>query len=180
MYSKSIAALNSNGEYIIELDQDDMFIRDNAFQLLYNEAKKYNLDLVQIRDFFKNNFYFFKRTPVNKIGLHYIREKNTHYKSQPELKDKLFTEDNNYLLWGLLIRTDLYKNAVYHLWPFIMNYKIIFNEDYFITSMISKLAKNYKFINNFALIHLIILKLIVRKINYLKSIENKAFKINQS
>ena len=41
MYSKSIAALNSNGEYIIELDQDDMFIRDNAFQLLYNEAKKY-------------------------------------------------------------------------------------------------------------------------------------------
>ena len=154
MYSKSIAALNSNGEYIIELDQDDMFIRDNAFQLLYNEAKKYNLDLVQIRDFFKNNFYFFKRTPVNKIGLHYIREKNTHYKSQPELKDKLFTEDNNYLLWGLLIRTDLYKNAVYHLWPFIMNYKIIFNEDYFITSMISKLAKNYKFINNFALIHL--------------------------
>ena len=112
--------------------------------------------------------------------MHYIREKNTHYKSQPELKDKLFTEDNNYLLWGLLIRTDLYKNAVYHLWPFIMNYKIIFNEDYFITSMISKLAKNYKFINNFALIHLIILKLIVRKINYLKSIENKAFKINQS
>ena len=57
MYSKSIAALNSNGEYIIELDQDDMFIRDNAFQLLYNEAKKYNLDLVQIRDFFKNNFF---------------------------------------------------------------------------------------------------------------------------
>ena len=35
-----------------------------------------------------------------------------------------------------------------------MNYKIIFNEDYFITSMITKLAQNYKFINNFALIHL--------------------------
>ena len=154
MYSKSIAALNSNGEYIIELDQDDMFIRDNAFQLLYNEAKKYNLDLVQIRDFFKKKFYFIKRTPVNKLGLHFIRKKNTHYKTQPELRDKLFTEDNNYLLWGLLIRTDLYKNAIYHLWPFIMNYKIIFNEDYFITSMIAKLAKNYKFINNFALIHL--------------------------
>ena len=154
LYSKSIAALNSNGEYIIELDQDDMFIRDNAFQLLYNEAKKYNLDLVQIRDFFKKKFYFIKRTPVNKIGLHYIRKKKTHYKTQPEIKDKLFTEDNNYLLWGLLIRTDLYKNAIYHLWPFIINYKIIFNEDYFITSMIAKLAKNYKFINKFALIHL--------------------------
>ena len=38
MYSKSIGALNSNGEYIIELDQDDMFIRENVFQILYSEA----------------------------------------------------------------------------------------------------------------------------------------------
>jgi hypothetical protein len=112
LYSKSIAALNSNGKYIIELDQDDIFIRDNVFQLLYNEAEKYNLDLVQTRDFFKKNFYFSKRTPVNKFEFHYIRKSSTHYKTQPELKDKLFTENNNYLLWGLLIRTDLYKNAV--------------------------------------------------------------------
>ena len=35
-----------------------------------------------------------------------------------------------------------------------MNYKIIFNEDYIITSMISKLAKKYKYINKFILIHL--------------------------
>lgn len=85
MYSKSIAALNSNGEYIIELDQDDIFIRDNVFQLLYNEAKEYNLDLVQIRDFVKKNFYFSKRTLVNKFEFHYIRKKTTHYKTQPEL-----------------------------------------------------------------------------------------------
>ena len=65
MYSKSIAALNSNGKYIIELDQDDIYIRDNVFQLLYNEAEKYNLDLVQTRDFFKKNFYLSKRTHVN-------------------------------------------------------------------------------------------------------------------
>ena len=51
LYSKSIAALNSNGEYIIQLDQDDMFIRDDAFNLLYFEAKNKNLELVQMRDF---------------------------------------------------------------------------------------------------------------------------------
>ena len=53
LYSKSIGALNSNGEYIIELDQDDMFIREDAFQILYSEAKTHGLDLVQMRDFFK-------------------------------------------------------------------------------------------------------------------------------
>ena len=53
-----------------------------------------------------------------------------------------------------LIKTDLYKSAISHLWPLIMNYQIIFNEDYIITTKIAKLAKNYKYINSFALIHL--------------------------
>ena len=39
LYSKSIAALNSKGKYIIELDQDDMFIRSDCFNILYKEAK---------------------------------------------------------------------------------------------------------------------------------------------
>ena len=104
LYSKSIGALNSNGEYIIELDQDDMFIRENAFQILYSEAKTHGLDLVQMRDFFKNEFHFKKRTTVNQIGLHYIHSKNIHYKVQPELKEQIFTKNNNYLLWGLLKR----------------------------------------------------------------------------
>ena len=154
LYSKSIAALNSNGEYIIQLDQDDMFIREDAFNILYLEAKNYNLEIVQMRDFVKNEFFFKKKTLVNRFGMHFIYPQYTHYKTQPELKDKLFADNNNYLLWGLLIKSDLYKNAVYQLWPLIINYKIIFNEDYIITSMIAKLAHKYKYINKFILIHL--------------------------
>ena len=45
-YSKSIGALNSKGKYIIELDQDDMFISDKAFDIIYNESEKNNLDLL--------------------------------------------------------------------------------------------------------------------------------------
>jgi len=154
LYSKSIAALNSNGEYIIELDQDDMFIRDDVFNMLYNEAISHNLDLVQIRDFVKNNFFFYRITLVNQPFIHYIYPKKTHYKYQPELKNKLFIEGNNYLLWCLLIKTDLYKYSIYQLWPIIINYQIIFNEDYLITSMIVQFAQNFKYINKFGLIHL--------------------------
>ena len=67
----------------------------------------------------------------------------------------MFYENNNYLLWGLLILTNLYKKAIYKIWPIIINYKIIYNEDYIITSMIMLLAKNYKYLNDFCLIHLI-------------------------
>ena len=102
LYSKSFAALNSKGKYIIQLDQDDLFIRDDVFDILYNEAEKEDLDLVQIRDICMNNLVFKKLTRVNLENQHKIYSKKTHYKKQPELKDKMFYDENNYLLWGLL------------------------------------------------------------------------------
>ena len=154
LYSKSMAALNSRGKYIIQLDQDDIFIRDDVFDILYYEAENDNLDLVHIRDICKKDFIFKNLTRVNFLNRHYIFPKNTHYKTQPELKDKMFIEGNNYLLWGLLIKSDIYKKAVYHMWPIIINYKITFHEDYMISYMIVILTQKYKYLNNFALIHL--------------------------
>ena len=46
LFSKSLAALNSRGKYIIEIDQDDMFTRDDVFDILYNESEKYGLDIL--------------------------------------------------------------------------------------------------------------------------------------
>ena len=67
----------------------------------------------------------------------------------------MFIENNNYLLWGLLIKSDIYKKAIYILWPIIMNYQLIFHEDYSISFMIVILAKKYKYLNKFGLLHLI-------------------------
>ena len=88
------------------------------------------------------------------MNRHFIFPKKTHYKQQPELKDKMYVNGNNYLLWGLLIKTEIYKKAVYHLWPIIINYKITFHEDYTITFMLIILSQKYKYLDNFALIHL--------------------------
>ena len=154
LYSKSIGALNSKGKYIIELDQDDIFIRDDVFDILYYEAEKEVLDLVQIREILKHNLTFQNLTKVNYLGRHYVGPKNTHYKQQPELKDKMFSDENNYLLWSLLIKNDIYRKAIYHLWPIIINYKITFHEDYTITFKLLILSQRYKYLNNFALVHL--------------------------
>ena len=152
LYSKSFSVLNSKGKYIILLDQDDIFIRDDVFDMLYNEAEKENLDLVHIRDICKHNLLFKNLTRVNYAEKHLIFQKKPYYKNQPELKDKIF-KDGNYLLWGLLIKSDIYKKAIYHLWPLIINYKITFHEDYSITFMLLIFAQKYKYLNNFALIH---------------------------
>ena len=155
LYSKSMAALNSNGEYILELDQDDMFLRDDLFDIIYNEAKNNNLDLVQFRDFIKSDFFFEKKTRINFNNKHWIFPKKTFSMNETEFKATIFKNSNNYLLWGLLILSGLYKKAIYNLWEFIMNYQLIFNEDYITTTMISVLAHNYKYLNMFGIVHLV-------------------------
>ena len=153
LYSKSIAALNSKGKYIIELDQDDMFIRDDCFNILFGEAELNDLDLVHIRDITNNDLYFKYHTEVNNNN-HLIYPQKTNYKTQPILKHKIFIENNIYLLWGLLIKSDLYKKAIYHLWPVIMNYQLTFHEDYAISFLLVVYAKKYKYLNKFAILHL--------------------------
>ena len=154
LYSKSIGVLNAKGKYVIQLDQDDMLIRDDLFNILYEEAENNNLDLIQFRDITKNNFHLNKKTLVNCGRRHLIPPKNNQLKSQPELKNSLYKENNIFLLWGLLIKTNIYKKAIYHLWAIIINYQIIFHEDYLILFMIIILSKNYKYLNKFAIIHL--------------------------
>ena len=44
---------------------------------------------------------------------HLIYPQETNYKIQPILKDKMFTDNNVYLLQGLLIKSNLYKMTIY-------------------------------------------------------------------
>ena len=146
LFSKSLGTLNSKGKYIIEIDQDDMFIRDDAFDILYKESEKYGLDILH-----------FNHTKNNKIFNHLILNNNMEIENidiQPKLKINQF-KTNIYLLWGNLIKTDLYKKVIYNLWPIIINYKIIFQEDFLITFFILIYAQKSKNINNIFYYHYI-------------------------
>ena len=149
LFSKSIGALYANGKYILELDQDDMFISDKAFNILYNNAEKDNLDLLQFRDISLNNYYFYQNMLLSGV----IYAQKTNYEVQPYIKNSNFKK-YNYLLWGLLIKSDIYKKAIIYLWPIIINYKLIYQEDYIITFFITILAKKFKYLNEFYLAHL--------------------------
>ena len=148
LYSKSIGALFANGKYILELDQDDMFISEYVFSNLYYEAEKNNYDLIQFRDFCKNDNY---ENGTRSAGMIFPRE--TKVETQPNIKKEMFKK-YNYLLWGLLIKADLYKKTVIHLWPYIINYKIIHFEDYTITFFFAIFANKFKYLNNFYIAHL--------------------------
>ena len=149
LFSKSIGALYANGKYILELDQDDMFISEKAFNIIYNNAEKNNLDLLQFRDILLNNFYFGPNVSLNG----WIFAQQTNYEVQPNIKITSYKK-YNFLLWGLLIKSDIYKKVVLYLWPIIINYKLTYQEDYFITFFFVILAKKFKYLNRFYLAHL--------------------------
>ena len=153
LYCKSISALNAKGKYILELDQDDMFISDDAFETIYKDAEDNNLDLLQFRDFILEKFHFEKKVRIGYKNKWFIYPGKNQILTQPYIKNSFF-HGYNFLLWGLLIKTDIYKKAVYNLWSIVINYQIINFEDYTMTFMIVLLAKRFKFLNNFYIIHL--------------------------
>ena len=160
LYSKSIGALNANGKYIMQLDQDDLFIRDDLFDIVFNEAENSNLDLVQIKDITSNSLYIENKTRVNCHRRYQVNSGNsfetmqTHYETSEQLKNKLFIDGYVFTLWGLLIKTDVYKRAIYYFWPVILNYKFTYYEDYIMTTIIICFSRYYKFLNIFGLMHI--------------------------
>ena len=154
LFSKSIGALYSNGEYIVNLDQDDMFITNNAFSVLYKEAKKENLDLIQFQDLVLHSFHL---NPPIKIGYYsqFIFHNEDIYLEQPDIKNNFF-DKFNFILWGLLIKSELYKKVVKILWPIIINYRITHYEDYHITFLLAAFARNFEFMNYYFIGHFLL------------------------
>jgi glycosyltransferase involved in cell wall biosynthesis len=87
LFCKSLGALYSKGKYIIELDQDDMFIRNDAFNILYKIGENGNLDLL--------HFNFIAGKNVFHLPIIFNSRESFYIKKQPELKYSLFKNNNS-------------------------------------------------------------------------------------
>ena len=46
LYSRAMGILNSTGEYLMNLDPDDVIYGEDSLEYLYNQSKIYNLDII--------------------------------------------------------------------------------------------------------------------------------------
>ena len=90
-----------------------MFITDQVFGISYNEAMKKNIDLIQLQDLILTEFHFPNHSELGKI-IQWIFLHDDTYLEQPKIKNKRFN-GYNFLLWGLLIKTYIYQNAIHTL-----------------------------------------------------------------
>ena len=46
LYTKTKGVLNAKGKYVMTLDEYDMYVQEDAFEVLFDEAEKNDLDIV--------------------------------------------------------------------------------------------------------------------------------------
>ena len=106
LYSRNIGILNSKGKYIMNLDNDDLFMDFDVFDKIYEEAENGNYDIIGFNAIdFKN--YNPLITQMNDALLHDHIEGLTLY--QPELTYFSISKDNKFNpndlhVWGRLTK----------------------------------------------------------------------------
>ena len=148
LYSRSIGVLESKGKYILSLDCDDMFLEDNVFNIIYEEAEKNKYDII--------SFKVFDYLTSNNIKDDYFTDKiNNSIIIQPELSNTNNISPNNIVIWGKLIKSEVYKKAVYSLGKAIYTNYVNWDEDVCINFVICQFAQSYKFVEKYGLFHFI-------------------------
>ena len=160
LYSRCIGVLVSKGEYILPLDNDDMFLDRDVFEVIYNEAIERNFDIVKfngievkgIENFFKNKYYKILYTNYNNNFILYQPELSFY----PIKRKKYF---GNYVmedayLWSKCIKAELYKKAVslYSKKKYI-TYMTSW-EDCIINFIIFQIANSFKYITKYGILRI--------------------------
>ena len=112
LYSRSIGVLTAKGEYILTLDDDDMFFVDDIFDLVYKIGTKYKLDIVGFKSLLIKNYsytiYEMKDNPFsnhsNNLTLYQL-----DLRRHPILKYSSYNDIN---IWGKGIKANIYKKSV--------------------------------------------------------------------
>ena len=160
LYTRSFGILQSQGKYIMNLDNDDLFIDVDVFDAVYEEAEKGDYDIVgfgavdgptydpllpqMVDDFFHHH----------KDGLIIHQPELTYF---PISKNKKFRA-NDYHVWGRLVKTDLYQKAVKNfgfnaIGEERMSCFLTWAEDAAMSVTLFSFAKSYKFIQKYGIFH---------------------------
>ena len=157
LYSRCIGVLKSRGNYLLNLDHDDMFFDEDVFEILYQSTEKNKYDIISFMEVEGGDYR-------NKIE--YMEDgfcthhPNKFIVNQPELSYFTLFKNNEFSaidiqIWGKLFKADVYKNAVNLLG--IKRYSVFnaLNEDMIGLFAICNIAKSYKYIRKYGLFHFI-------------------------
>jgi glycosyltransferase involved in cell wall biosynthesis len=162
LYSRNIGILNSKGKYIMNLDNDDLFLDKDVFDVVYNEIENSKIDILGFGAVDSPNYnplisqlyddYFHS----HKDGLIVYQPELTHF---PYNKKNKF-RPNDYHLWGRLVKSQLYIKTINNLGLTAMGEErnhcfLSWAEDTSMSIALFRNAESYKFIQKYGILHYI-------------------------
>ena len=156
LYSRCIGALFAKGNYILCLDNDDLFFDEDIFDYVYSQAIKDNLDLVSFRALVCYDYL----DDISKMkDFHFFGFPNNLYLKQPELGIWTLSLNgefklHNHMIWSKSIKTKIYKKAVNLLGIQRYSKYLCWAEDTSINFIIFNIAESFKYIYKFGYIHI--------------------------
>ena len=158
LYTKSIGCLLAKGNYIFILDDDDIVVVDDLFDVIYKEATDNNFDIIEFR-WMNSKSYDMNSKSVNmnpfcvhKVGL---------VLKQPQLRRRFNRNERGYhqlpdrYVWGRLIVKDVYFKILEALGDYGMQKYFTEHEDSITTFLLFKHASSFKKIDKMGICHFI-------------------------
>lgn len=166
LYSRAMGILNCTGEYVLNLDPDDMFSNMYNLEMLYTMAKKNNTDLI-IFKLKKIKLYKFNISKLNKIIKKFKLNK---------IKSKSGIINNNKLITNKFIKRKIILK-VYNLFKIrIYRNKWNYHEDNIWSQLISKYSKSRILLNKYIYLYLLNKESLMNRLGNILEIKNKIYK----
>ena len=143
LYTKTKGVLNAKGKYVMTLDEDDIYVQEDVFSTLYEEAEKNNLDILGFASY-TSHIKFDKKVAV----MRYIETPILH---QPDVAKRMYIAYNNgyvsrvgNVIWNYFFRTDLFIKSIKQIDDKYFKVKMNFNDDYLLFFLLTRNAYNLK------------------------------------
>lgn len=165
LYSRAMGILNCTGEYVLNLDPDDMLSNIFNLEILYKKAKNYKIDLI-IFKLKKIKISKINNSQLNKI----IKELNLIKSNSPmKILNNIIT--NKFIKRKIILKAyDSFKNKIYE-------NKWNYHEDNIWSKLVSKYAKSKILLNKFMYLYLLNTESLMNNRGNIFELKNKIYKL---
>ena len=167
LYARALGILNSKGEYLLNIDSDDILYGNDTLEFLYNRANKSNIDVI-----------LYSRLITHPNGFKQVNIKcNTFDRiiRQPELYQIAFNQYDqlsDYLIWNKFIKKEVYLKAYKAYEKRINGENWIHYDDNIWGVLIHKYANTLECINKTLYIHMLNPTSLTNKIGSLTEVKS--------